>query len=99
MGSWQQRKNMKNQIGALCLAITLSVVSASTSQAMSSLVAMSAEALWPTSSTPDGSVVYNVTTVGRAGSGLLEVVLSAGGMPNGVTVTFSPAVLRFTGNQ
>jgi hypothetical protein len=66
---------------------------------MSSLVSMSAEALWPTSSTPDGDLVYNVTTVGRAGSGLLEVTLSAGNMPPGVTVTFSPAVLRFTGNQ
>jgi len=30
---------------------------------------------------------------------LLEVTLSAGEMPPGVTVTFSPSVLRFTGNQ
>jgi hypothetical protein len=69
------------------------------SQAMSDLVAVSVEPLWPTASTPDSNLVYNVTTVGRSGSGLLEVTLSADAMPPGVTVTFSPSVLRFTGNQ
>jgi hypothetical protein len=89
---------MKNQICALFIAVSFSLVSAGTSQAMSSLIAMSEEALWPSSSTPNGDLVYNVTTVGRAGSGVLNVTLSAGGMPPGVTVTFSPSVLRFTGN-
>jgi hypothetical protein len=55
--------------------------------------------MWPTSSTPDSNLVYTVTTVGRGGAGLLEVMLTAGGMPPGVTVTFSPSMLRFTGNQ
>jgi hypothetical protein len=66
---------------------------------MSELVSLSSDPLWPTSSTPDNTLVYNVTTVGRAGAGLLEVTLTAGDMPPGVTVTFSPSVLRFTGNQ
>src|SRR5205814_186671 len=60
---------------------------------------LSTEPLWPASSKPDNNLVYNVTTVGRSGSGLLEVTLTAGAMPPGVTVTFSPSVLRFTGNQ
>ena len=95
----QRNANMKNQISTLFVAIGFSLVSAGTTHAMSSLVSMSQEALWPTSSTPDGNLVYNITTVGRAGSGLLEVALTAGDMPPGVTVTFSPSVLRFTGNH
>jgi hypothetical protein len=63
------------------------------------LISLSTEPMWPTTSTPDNSLVYNVTTVGRGGSGLLEVTLTAGAMPPGVTVTFSPSPLRFTGNQ
>ncbi len=66
---------------------------------MSTLISLSKEPLWPTSSTPDNNVVYNVTAVGRAGSGLLQVVLTASNLPPGVTVTFSPSVLKFTGNQ
>ena len=66
---------------------------------MSELLSLSTEPLWPTSSTPDNNLAYNITTVGRGGAGLLEVTLTAGDMPPGVTVTFSPSVLRFTGNQ
>ena len=90
---------MKKQIGALFAALAFGLTSAGTSHAMSTLVSMSAEAMWPTSSTPDGNLVYSVTTVGRAGSGMLEIALTASNMPSGVTVTFSPATLRFTGNQ
>jgi hypothetical protein len=90
---------MKNQMCTLFLAASFGLLSVSNSQAMSSLVSMSQEALWPTSSTPDGNLVYNITAVGRAGSGMLEVTLTAGNFPPGVTVTFSPSVLRFTGNQ
>src|SRR5690242_18233892 len=90
---------MKKQIGALLTAVSLTLAAAGTSHAMSSLVSMSDEALWPTSSTPDGNLIYTVTTVGRAGAGLLEVTLTAGDLPPGVTVTFNPSVLRFTGNQ
>jgi len=63
------------------------------------LISMSQEPLWPTSSTPNGTILYNVTAVARAGSGLLQVVLTAGGFPPGVTITFSPSTLRFTGSQ
>lgn len=90
---------MKNQISALVLAVTLSLASTGASHAMSSLVSLSTEPVWPTSSTPDGNLIYNITAVGRAGSGLLQVALTAGDMPAGVTVTFTPSVLRFTGNQ
>jgi len=90
---------MKNQISALFLAVSLSLGSTGVSHAMSSLVSLSTEPVWPASSTPDGNLIYNITAVGRAGAGLLEVTLTAGDMPAGVTVTFSPSVLRFTGNQ
>jgi hypothetical protein len=89
---------MKTQIRALLLGLTFSLASAGAGHAMSQLVSLSLEPLWPTSSTPDGDLVYNVTTVARGGSGLLEVTLTAGTMPPGVTTTFSPDVLRFTGN-
>ncbi len=66
---------------------------------MSELISISEEPVWPVSSNPDGSIVYSITTAGRGGAGLLEVTLTAGDMPPGVTVTFNPSVLRFTGNQ
>jgi hypothetical protein len=90
---------MKNKISALLLAVTLGLASTGVSHAMSSLVSLSSQPVWPTSSTPDGNLVYNITAVGRAGAGLLQVDLTAGDMPPGVTVTFSPSFLRFTGNQ
>jgi hypothetical protein len=90
---------MKNQIRAMLLGLAFSLASAGVGHAMSELESLSTEPLWPTSSTPDNDLVYNITTVGRAGSGLLEVTLTAAAMPPGVTVTFSPSVLRFTGNQ
>jgi hypothetical protein len=94
-----QNLNMKNQLRAILLGVTFSLASAGVSHAMSELVSMSKEPVWPTSPTPDGNLVYNITTVGRAGAGLLEVTLTAADMPPGITVTFSPSVLRFTGNQ
>jgi len=90
---------MRNQIRALFIAIGFSLAATSASHAMSSLISLSKEPVWPSSSTPDGKIIYYVTTVARGGSGLLQVVLTADGLPPGVTVTFSPAVLRFTGNQ
>jgi hypothetical protein len=90
---------MKNQVHAMLLGLTFSLASAGVSHAMSELVSLSTEPLWPTSSTPDNNLVYNITTVGRGGAGLLEVTLTVGAMPPGVTVTFSPSSLRFTGNQ
>jgi len=90
---------MKNRLSAILMGAALTLTAAGTSHAMSEFITLSADPLWPTSSTPDSNLVYNVTTVGRAGAGLLEVELTAGDMPPGVTVTFSPSVLRFTGNQ
>jgi hypothetical protein len=99
MKNRQLIRKVKNQIRALFIATAYTLASAGASHAMSSLISLSQEPIWPASSTPDGNLLYNVTAVGRAGSGLLEVVLTAGGMPPGVTVTFSPSTLRFTGNQ
>jgi hypothetical protein len=90
---------MNNKISALLLAVSLSLASTGVSHAMSSLISLSSEPVWPASSTPDGNLIYNITAVGRAGSGLLQVDLTTGDMPAGVTVTFSPSTLRFTGNQ
>jgi hypothetical protein len=92
-------KSMKKQVYTILIGMALTLMTASTSHAMSTLISLSTEPLWPTSSTPDSNLVYNVTTVARGGAGLLEVTLTAGAMPPGVTVTFSPSVLRFTGNQ
>ena len=90
---------MKNRLYAILIGGALTLTAAVTSHAMSEFITLSSEPLWPTSSTPDSNLVYTVTTIGRAGSGLLEVTLTAGDMPPGVTVTFSPSTLRFTGNQ
>ena len=90
---------MKNRVHALLIGITLNVATCGLGHAMSELTYLSAMPMWPTSSIPDSNIVYTVSTVGRAGSGLLEVTLSASNLPPGVTVTFSPSVLRFTGNQ
>jgi hypothetical protein len=90
---------MKNPLSAILIGAALHLAAADTSHAMSELIILSTEPLWPTSSNPDSNLVYTVTTVGRSGSGLLEVALTAGDMPPGVTVTFSPSALRFTGNQ
>lgn len=65
-------------------------------RAMSHLIAMSME-LVSTQETPQHVFVYKLTAVHRNGQGMLEVDLSYGGLPAGVTVSFSPASLRFTG--
>lgn len=90
---------MKNKVYAVLLGLAVTLASAGVSHAMSELISLSTEPTWPTSSTPDNTLIYNVTTIGRGGSGLLQVTLTAGAMPPGVTVTFSPSPLRFTGNQ
>jgi hypothetical protein len=89
---------MRNQIRALFTAVCFTLASTGASHAMSFLVSLSKEPLWPTNVIPDSNVCYNVTAVGRAGSGLLLVTLTASNLPPGVTVTFTPSVLRFTGN-
>ncbi len=90
---------MKNRIRKTLLVAALALTTAGASNAMSLLISLSADPLWPTTSTPANDLLYSITTVGRGGAGLLEVALTAGEMPPGVTVTFTPDVLRFTGNQ
>jgi len=90
---------MKNRVHAFLIGIAFSLSTCGLSHAMSELIYLSATPMWPASSTPDSNIVYTVSTVGRGGAGLLEVTLTAGDLPPGVTVTFSPSVLRFTGNQ
>ena len=90
---------MKNRFYAIILGVALALSAAETSHAMSELVSLSTDPMWPVSSTPDNNLLYYVTTVGRGGAGLLEVTLAAGDLPPGVTVTFSPSVVRFTGNK
>jgi hypothetical protein len=90
---------MKNQVGALFLAIGFGLASMDTARAMSSLISLAEEPMWPTSTTPNGDVLYNVMAVGRGGAGLLQVTLTASNLPPGVTVTFTPSVLKFTGNS
>ena len=99
MNTLPTNKIMKKQVYAILIGMALTLMSANVTHAMSELISLSTEPLWPSSSTPDNTLVYNITTVGRAGAGLLEVTLTVGAMPPGVTVTFSPSVLRFTGNQ
>jgi hypothetical protein len=99
MNTLPRNKIMKTKVHSILIAVAFILMTATASHAMSDLVSLSSAPLWPTSSTPDNTLVYNITTVGRSGSGLLEVTLTAGDMPPGVTVTFSPGVLRFTGNQ
>lgn len=89
---------MKNRIYALLLGLAFALTSASTGQAMSELVSVSFEPLWPETTTPGNVILYKVTAVVREGSGLLEVALSSQGLPQGATVSFSPSALRFTGH-
>jgi hypothetical protein len=98
MNTLPTRKLMKNRIYALLLGLAFALTSASTGHAMSELVSVSFEPLWPETSTPGNVILYKVTAVVREGSGLLEVALSSQGLPEGATVTFSPSVLKFTGN-
>jgi len=90
---------MKKRAYPMLIAMALALTTTNVSHAMSEFISLSTDPMWPTSSTPDNTLVYSVTTVGRAGAGLLEVTLAAGDMPPGVTVTFSPSILRFTGNE
>jgi hypothetical protein len=98
MKNQQLKRNMRNQIRALFIAVSFTLASTGASHAKSDLISLSKDPVWPTTPTPANNVLYNVSTVGRGGSGLLLVTLTAGNLPPGVTATFSPSVLKFTGN-
>jgi hypothetical protein len=89
---------MKNRVHALLIGAALSLAACGLSHAKSEFITLSTTAMWPVSSTPDSNIVYTVSSVGRGGAGMLEVALTAGALPPGVTATFTPNVLRFTGN-
>ncbi|HRT08257.1 MAG TPA: hypothetical protein P5038_01315 [Candidatus Paceibacterota bacterium] len=82
---------------ALSLGLIATLAVPNVSQAMSELVSMSMEPLWPETTTPGNVITYKITAVVREGQGLLEVNLSSAGLPAGTQVAFSPAKLRFTG--
>jgi hypothetical protein len=90
---------MKKRVYSMVIGAALSLATVSVSHAMSEFVSLSVKPEWPATSTPGNVVVYKVDAVVRAGSGLLEVSLSALDLPAGATVEFSPSVLRFTGND
>ena len=89
---------MKNRVQALLLGTAFSLAICGNSPAMSELVSMTMEPLWPATPQP-GNVVRYKLTVERAGQGLLVVELSSAGLPAGASATFSPGMLRFTGRQ
>jgi hypothetical protein len=80
---------------AIGFAIGLSGMTAS---AMSELASITVTPLWPTNSNPGCTLRYEVR-VERNGSGLLEVDLTAAGLPEGCEATFGESTLRFTGNS
>jgi len=90
---------MKCRVNAILIGAALALTTVSASQAMSSLVSLSVEPEWPATPNPGRLVVYKVTAVVRAGSGLLEVALSSLGLPQGSLVEFYPSVFRFTGHD
>jgi hypothetical protein len=90
---------MKNSFSSLLVGAALSLAACVSTHAMSELVSISFEPEWPASSEPGNVILYKVTTVTRAGQGLLEVFLSCQGLPEGTTVSFSPSPLRFTGRE
>lgn len=82
---------------ALSLGLIATLAFPNVSQAMSELVFLSMEPLWPETTTPGNVITYKITAVVREGQGLLEVNLSSAGLPAGTQVAFLPAMLRFTG--
>jgi hypothetical protein len=98
MNALPTTENMKNRTYAILVGAVICLAAVSPSHAMSSLVSLSIQPDWPTNSTPGNVLIYKVNAVVRDGSGLLEVSLSSLGLPDGATVSFSPATLRFTGN-
>lgn len=88
---------MKNRVYALLIGMAFALAACGTGYAMSTLITVNVEPEWPATTDPGTVIVYKVTAVDRTGQGMLEVALSSGGMPDGTTVSFSPSVLRFTG--
>ena len=91
-----QRRRIKQLLTSLCARSVLLALSGSV---------LGAPVLSSVSSgpqTPDpvqaGSNATYVVTVNRTGNGNIDVYLSAAGLPAGVTATFSPVLVHFTGS-
>jgi hypothetical protein len=91
--------SMKNRVYDLFFGAALVLASAGVSHGMSELVSITMAPAWPTNTAPGNVLIYNITSAGRTGSGLLEVKLDSAALPPGIKGTFSPSVLRFTGND
>jgi hypothetical protein len=89
---------MKNRLQAMLVGMAITLSATSMSYAMSEFVNMEFGVDYPANSSPGNDTFYIVTAT-RVGQGLLEVRLTAENLPEGATVTFSPAVLRFTGRS
>lgn len=87
---------MQKRTYALALGIALSLIAGGVSHAMSHLMAIAVAAERTVTSDTTTHMSYKVTLT-RTGQGVLKVSLSSLGLPNGVTATFSPSVIRFTG--
>lgn len=87
---------MKNRIFSMLVGIAFGLASSGASRAMSHLASMTIEPVTPISTLPGASVAYKITLT-RTGQGVLNVDLTTSGLPNGVTASFSPALVRFTG--
>jgi hypothetical protein len=88
---------LKRQVTGLLTGITFGLATCGVASAMSTLVSVTIEPQWPDSTDPGNVVLYKVT-VTRAGEGDISVALSATGLPDGATNSFSINPIRFTGN-
>ena len=90
--------NMKNRVNAILVGIALVLAFGGVSHAMSHLVCMSIEPEALAAYYPGSAVSYKYKiTLTRTGQGVLKVALSNSCLPEGVTASFSPDLVRFTG--
>jgi hypothetical protein len=80
------------------LSVALFTAATHACLAMSHLTAISVSPAGPTTNAPSGTTLYTVT-VTRIGEGVLNVALTADGLPAGATATFAANPLRFTGRE
>jgi hypothetical protein len=97
MDTLRANKNMKNRVYVVAIGLVLNLAATGATHAMSELVTISMQPEWPVTSNPGTVITYEISAVAREGQGKLEVSLSALGLPDGATASFSPSLLRFTG--
>jgi hypothetical protein len=81
---------------AVLLGLALAIAGTGVSRAMSELVSITIAPEWPSNTNPGNVTLYTVT-VTRVGQGMLDVSLTADGLPAGATASFGAGSLRFTG--